>query len=1790
MNSHLKNNNRKNKKKCYPFGILHNLKKSRIRLLVLFAIFLFSIIFIIDSPINFNSKPEDSQTPTEKNLELSNEGDNIFKFKLAISNNPVTIDPHNVWDVNSGCVIDQVCEGLYMYNISDPNYPIIPNLAIANGSWSVDNLNYTVPLRTGVTFHDGFGFKAIDVKQSFNRLQYFINASGNLPSNTSIAVMESLYKFLDGTPIINRTEVISDYSVRFVLNRPYGPFQALLCYYSSYIISTNSTPKYSYISPSTGDLVGTGPFVYDGGTAGEEIRFHAFDNYWNGKPDIELLYFKIMGYDRNDAILNGSIDYITSFDISMLSDFNANPDVKVVDNDNDLAIYYLCMNNQKINKTFRQVISYSINYSYITDNAQQGFAERAKSPVPPGISYSNWSNNYAIYNVTKAREIMQSMGFGIGWDTTFPGTSEANWASANFVSYNFSYWTGSSFHTDLYTLLNDNLEKVGVDVIDGGTSYEWYLTIFYGTNPGGYNDIDLMYTGWGPDFNDPSNMINPLFSNNSAANRGLTNDPYLQTLMEQGLNETEPSLRKVIYNEIQKYLVEDLMPVAFLYVQRNFDVYRNYILGYQSNKWEKIWLHGVTQNSSLAPQKININGNQEWTYFKNAGKCTGSGTYSDPYVIADLLIDANGFSNGILIKNTTVFFRIENCTVYNSGNGTDDAGIKLQLVSNGRLINNNASYNHRFGILLYYNYNTTVSGNSANNNDDTGIYLQNSNNNTVSGNSANNNILNGIYLIFSNNTKVVGNLLNGNGVYSYFDSDGSNNVFTWNVINGFAYPFNIDDTGGGDFTWAQAIDQLAWVTGSGTYSDPYIIKDLIIGGANSSSCIFIENSNVHSKIENCRVFDSSATWPYAGIQLFNVSNCQIVDNNCSNNNGRGITLANCNNNTVNGNTLYLNGDHGIGLYSSNNTVISGNTAYYNNYDGISIYLSTMNTLSGNNAYDNNYDGIRIWKSNNSSISTNTIYSNTQNGISLWKSNSSTISGNTIYDNTYRGIRLEHSNNIDVTGNNVYSNDEDGILSYWCDNIEISGNTANNNNWHGIILDNTDGNVVMRNTFNNNNERGIWIENCANTEVIGNILNGNSGGTYYESGSNNEFLANLANGYINPIVFDDSGGGDFTWTEATSQIAWFSGSGTGADPYIIENIIINAQGSGSCIEIIGSNDYLIIRNSKFTNSGSGTLPHDAGIRMESVTGITELNNVNCSNNGADGIYLLSCSSITIKDSTINNNDLNGIALYNSGYNYIEDNDNTINYNEASGIYLSAAHNNEIDGNTINYNGYGIFVDGSMYNNIDNNDLRYNIGGGYKEIGDSSGNIFGPGNILDPVSDNMFWIIIIIIACIIALVAITIVVVLKKRSAVPKKVKEKKPEISLEERTAMTILKEEKRKEKQKLKMEEKGRKVEAELLKRMSTVDFLIKEDKFEIALKSLVRIKEEAQTHRIADITTKAEERIDLCKKLGEERKEQERIIEEERLREEKQKEEEKLEKERLKEEERRKKEKLKEEERLKEERQRTLEKEAKIKEEFEKRIANVEYFIKENKTEMAIKVLLKIQEEAQAQGFEDIVNSAEEKLIEYKKLQLETVNRIKQTILTLGAKFTRLQLLDISEKSGIQDEALIENIIHEMIRNKEISGEYFESSKALALEAAAPVKIEESVGKHNVFISYSTLDTDYFQVSKIVRRLELYPEINQVLFWEVDSKQNIVEFMEETLRKTNAFILFCSEHSIKSQAVKGEWMSAYQMLKKGLMKIIPVYEDEDHIPRLLWQMLNVKYTKDDFEGFIQKLYEEIIR
>ncbi|MFW9990146.1 MAG: TIR domain-containing protein, partial [Candidatus Odinarchaeota archaeon] len=76
----------------------------------------------------------------------------------------------------------------------------------------------------------------------------------------------------------------------------------------------------------------------------------------------------------------------------------------------------------------------------------------------------------------------------------------------------------------------------------------------------------------------------------------------------------------------------------------------------------------------------------------------------------------------------------------------------------------------------------------------------------------------------------------------------------------------------------------------------------------------------------------------------------------------------------------------------------------------------------------------------------------------------------------------------------------------------------------------------------------------------------------------------------------------------------------------------------------------------------------------------------------------------------------------------------------------------------------------------------------------------------------------------------------------------------------------------------------------------------------------------------------------------------------------------------------------------------------------------------------------------------------------------------------------------------------------------------------------------------------------------------------------------------SNVFVLFCSENAARSKSVEDEWQAAFQLRKKGLLKIVPVYEKEENIPVVLGHLLSVRYSKDNFDQFIENLYNEIIR
>ncbi len=220
--------------------------------------------------------------------------------------------------------------------------------------------------------------------------------------------------------------------------------------------------------------------------------------------------------------------------------------------------------------------------------------------------------------------------------------------------------------------------------------------------------------------------------------------------------------------------------------------------------------------------------------------------------------------------------------------------------------------------------------------------------------------------------------------------------------------------------------------------------------------------------------------------------------------------------------------------------------------------------------------------------------------------------------------------------------------------------------------------------------------------------------------------------VSPIFIDNSPSyepGSMTWATFNSTYEWCNGKGTKDEPYIIENVTIDAGGSGSGIYIRESyNDYFIIRNCTIFNSGDDIM--DVGIGLLVVDDGQLIDN-RIINNGGDGLSVVKCSNVNLTGNIIKNNGDDGLYVNSDGVLIRENNitsnggfgmilvsseeniiiKNNLTNNHGVGIYLWHSNETIISQNNITHNEYsGIEMHISENNTISNNNISYNGVGG------------------------------------------------------------------------------------------------------------------------------------------------------------------------------------------------------------------------------------------------------------------------------------------------------------------------------------------------------------------------------------------------------------------------------------------------------------------------------------------------
>ncbi len=195
--------------------------------------------------------------------------------------------------------------------------------------------------------------------------------------------------------------------------------------------------------------------------------------------------------------------------------------------------------------------------------------------------------------------------------------------------------------------------------------------------------------------------------------------------------------------------------------------------------------------------------------------------------------------------------------------------------------------------------------------------------------------------------------------------------------------------------------------------------------------------------------------------------------------------------------------------------------------------------------------------------------------------------------------------------------------------------------------------------------------------------------------------------------------DNNWTETVLKYKWATGSGTEEDPYIIQNVKINANDTRYAIKINKGSNF-IIRNNIFTNT-TNQGEKTAGIYIiEAEDGLIEYNNFTYCKTG---FFSVKAKKMTFSYNSLLG-DFNGTSGNGRGFwayegeELIISNNFIYNYYGAIGIWDAAK--NEITNNTIiNYEFGQVVEAGIKLNNVNDSSIIGNdLYGVYSEFQFSS----------------------------------------------------------------------------------------------------------------------------------------------------------------------------------------------------------------------------------------------------------------------------------------------------------------------------------------------------------------------------------------------------------------------------------------------------------------------------------------
>jgi peptide/nickel transport system substrate-binding protein len=471
-------------------------------------------------------------------------------LKVGLQADPAELDPHKTSLTAAWHVLEHIYDGLVSVS---PALTPVPALA---ESWDIseDGITYTFHLRTGVKFHNGREMTADDVAYSLMRI---IDPATASPAASDFEV-------------ISKVEAADPATAVITLKNADASFMAKLMGNAARIVPKEEVEK-------NGDLmntaVGTGPFKFVEYIPNSSFKVEKNADFWiPGLPYLDGIEFTIApeATSRTAALVSNTVDFIEYAPVQDMETFKGDSTIAVTGDENT-NIRYMAINvsREPYDKLeVRQAIAKVVDRGPIIDASIFGFGTATETVFPVSF-WAGLSTEIPAPDVEGAKALLEQAG-------------------VSGLKPVITSWSQYPFLSNAAVVIQEQLKAIGIEAELNLQENATYLADYFA------GKFDLSVTGTSA-YIDPNDVLYNNFKTGADSNGIQYSNAEVDSLLDQGLAETDQEKRADIYRQIQQILLEDL-PWVNLFIANQYEAMRTFVKGYihlatgSNASFREVWL------------------------------------------------------------------------------------------------------------------------------------------------------------------------------------------------------------------------------------------------------------------------------------------------------------------------------------------------------------------------------------------------------------------------------------------------------------------------------------------------------------------------------------------------------------------------------------------------------------------------------------------------------------------------------------------------------------------------------------------------------------------------------------------------------------------------------------------------------------------------------------------------------------------------------------------------------------------------------------------------------------------------------------------------------------------------------------------------------------------------------------------------------------------------------------------------------------------------------------------------